>query len=616
MFVVGTAGHVDHGKSTLVHALTGIDPDRLREEKERGMTIELGFAWLTLPRGLEVSIVDVPGHERFIKNMLMGVGGIDLALLVVAADEGVMPQTREHLAILDLLRVNRGVVALTKMDLVDGEWLGLVTADVGELVTGTALEDAPVVPVSARTGEGLERLKETLEASLQRVASRPDIGRPRLPVDRAFTMPGFGTVVTGTLQDGRLRVGQEVEIVPSAGTARVRGLQTHRKAVDEAMPGTRVAVNLSGVSYEQIARGDVLTVPRWLRPTEAFDASLRVIHSSPRPIKHNARLTLYSGAAEVDATVRLLDADQLAPGSSGWAQIRAERPVAVVRGDYFILRDSTATLGGGNVVDPFAPRHRRRDPATLERLATLSRGSEDDLLLSALDAIQPASLPDLATKANLSVERVAELVRGALERRSAIATGPTGDTLYTASGWASRAGAARDALAAYHEQYPLRPGMPREELRNRLRMKPGHFLSSLPRLQDESVLVADDAHVRLPGYTPAFSEVQQAVVDTYLASLAASPFTPPTGQKIDPEVVAALVMQGRVVRANDEVVFLKTAYDDMAARVAERIRTAGKVSVSDVRDMFGQSRKYILALLEHMDRLQVTRRIGDDRVLR
>jgi selenocysteine-specific elongation factor len=616
MFVVGTAGHVDHGKSTLVHALTGIDPDRLREEKERGMTIELGFAWLTLPRGLEVSVVDVPGHERFIKNMLMGVGGIDLALLVIAADEGVMPQTREHLAILDLLRVTRGVVALTKRDLVDEEWLGLVAADVGELLAGTVLEGAPIVPVSAKTGDGLAELKEKLESSLQHVGPRPDIGRPRLPVDRAFTMPGFGTVVTGTLQDGRLRVGQEVEIVPSAGLARVRGLQTHRKAVDEALPGTRVAVNLSGVGYEQIGRGDVLTVPRWLRPTVAFDASLRLIASAPRPVKHNARLTLYSGAAEVDATVRLLDADELVAGSSGWVQVRAERPVAVVRGDYFILRDSTATLGGGRVVDPFAPRHRRRDAAILQRLTTLSRGSEDDLILSALEAVQPASLPDLAMKANLSVDRAAELVRGALEQRTVVATGPASDVLYTASGWAARAGAARDALAAYHGQYPLRPGMPREELRNRLQMKAGHFLQAIARLQEESVLVADDAHVRLPGFSPAFTAAQQAVVDAYLASLSAAPFTPPTGQKIDPEVVSALTMQGRVVRANEEVVFLKSAYDEMTARVAERIRTAGKVSVSDVRDMFGQSRKYVLALLEHMDRLQVTRRVGDDRILR
>jgi selenocysteine-specific elongation factor len=616
MFVVGTAGHVDHGKSTLVHALTGIDPDRLREEKERGMTIELGFAWLTLPHGLEVSVVDVPGHERFIKHMLMGVGGIDVALLVVAADEGVMPQTREHVAILDLLRVPRGVVALTKKELVDAEWLELAAADVADLLRGTALEGAPIVPVSAHTGDGLDKLKLAVEDALGDVAARPDLGRPRLAVDRSFTMSGFGTVVTGTLQDGRLRVGQEVEILPSAGIARVRGLQTHRKTVDEALPGTRVAVNLSGVSYDQIKRGDVLTVPRWLRPTLAFDASLRVIPHSPRPVRHNSRLTLYTGAAEVESTVRLLDADELGPGGTGWVQIKVEEPVAVVRGDYFVLRDSTATLAGGNVVDTFAPRHRRSDPATLRRLATLARGSEEDLVLSALDAIQPASLPELATRANLSLERVTSLARLAIGQRAIVAIGPADETLFTAAGWASRANAARDAIEAYHRQYPLRPGMPREELRNRLQMRAGTFLHALARLTDESVLVADDAHVRLPGFAPAFTPQQQAAVDAFLASLASSPFTPPTDQKIDPEIVNALAMQELVVKANEDVVFLKEAYDEMSGRVVDRIKGSGKVSVSDVRDMFGQSRKYVLALLEHMDRLQVTRRVGDDRVLR
>ncbi|MBI2965112.1 MAG: selenocysteine-specific translation elongation factor [Chloroflexi bacterium] len=616
MFVIGTAGHVDHGKSTLVRALTGIDPDRLPEEKERGMTIELGFAWLTLPGGLEVSVVDVPGHERFIKHMLMGVGGIDVALLVVAADEGVMPQTREHVAIIDLLRIGRGVVALTKRELVDSEWLGLVASDVNDLLKGTSIEGATVVPVSAETGEGLDELKATLEKSLRDLPGRRDVGRPRLPVDRSFTMSGFGTVVTGTLQDGRLRVGQEVEVLPSATVARVRGLQTHRKTVDEALPGTRVAVNLSGVSYEQIKRGDILTIARWLKPTEAFDASLRVIPHAPRPVKHNARMTLYTGAVEVDATLRLLDANELKAGDSGWVQVKVDQPVAVVRGDYFIVRDSVTTLAGGNVVDPFAGRHKRFDPATLQRLATLARGSEQDLIVSALEAIEPASLAGLSTKANLSADRASELARAAIEQRLIVAVGPGMETLFTAAGWAARANTARDSLQAYHRQYPLRPGMPREELRNRLNLKAGPFLQVLARLAEEAVLVADDAHVRLPGFSPAFTGQQKAVVDSYVASLGESPFTPPTGQKIDLEVVNALVMQGLVIKANEDVVFLKTAYDEMSARVVERIKATGKVSVSDVRDMFGQSRKYILALLEHMDRLQVTRRVGDDRVLR
>lgn len=616
MFVIGTAGHVDHGKSTLVLALTGIDPDRLREEKERGMTIELGFAWLALPGGLEVSVVDVPGHERFIKNMLMGVGGIDLALLVIAADEGVMPQTREHLAILDLLRINRGIVALTKRDLVDDEWLGLVTAEVTELLEGTALEGSPIVPVSAKRGLGLDELKATIQASLKDVTVRADLGRPRLPVDRSFTISGFGTVVTGTLQDGRMTVGQEIEILPGNLAARIRGLQTHRKTVDEALPGTRVAINLSGVSYDQIKRGDVLTIPRWLRPTEAFDASLRVLNSAPRPLQHNARVTLYTGAVEVEAVVRLLDANELQPGEHGWAQVRADAPVAVVKGDFFVIRDSVVTLGGGNVIDPAAKRHRRFDAKTLARLGGLARGSEHDLILSALESAQGSSLAALATRANLSLAEALRLVNAAVQQRAMVTLGPEMETLYSALGWSKLTTSARDALVAYHRQYQLRPGMPREELRSRLQMKAGPFLHALALLSQENVLEADDAFVRLPGHSPAVSPEQQRASDAYVKSLGTSRFTPPTDQKLDPELLNLLVAQGKVVKANEDVVFLKTAYDEMAAAVVERIKASGKIGVSDVRDMFGQSRKYVLALLEFMDRMQVTRRVGDDRVLR
>ncbi|MER3420669.1 MAG: selenocysteine-specific translation elongation factor, partial [Chloroflexota bacterium] len=305
--VIGTAGHVDHGKSTLVQALTGIDPDRLQEEKARGMTIDLGFAWLKLPGGEEISIIDVPGHERFIKNMLAGVGGIDLALLVIAADEGVMPQTREHLAIIDLLQIRAGVVAITKTDLVEPDWLELVVADVEETLAGTTLADSPIVPCSAYTGAGLDQLVHTIEERLAQTPPKRDIGRPRLAIDRAFTIAGFGTVVTGTLIDGPLRVGQEVEIVPGGLRSRVRGLQTHRQKVEVARPGSRTAVNLAGLAVDALRRGQVLTVPGWLRPTTAVDVSLKAVAGLTHPIKHNTTVTFHTGAAEVEAKLRLLD---------------------------------------------------------------------------------------------------------------------------------------------------------------------------------------------------------------------------------------------------------------------------------------------------------------------
>ncbi|HZU78032.1 MAG TPA: selenocysteine-specific translation elongation factor, partial [Dehalococcoidia bacterium] len=293
MYVLGTAGHVDHGKSTLVEALTGIDPDRLREEKERGMTIDLGFAWLTLPNGGEVSIVDVPGHERFIKNMLAGVGGIDLALLVVAADEGVMPQTREHLAILDLLGIHSGVVALTKADLVEQDWLELVQADVEETLAGTTLQGAPIVPCSAMTGQGLPELLAAIEAALAGTPAKRDIGRPRLPIDRAFTIAGFGTVVTGTLIDGSLRVGQELVVEPGRLRTRARGLQSHRQKVESLPPGTRAAVNVAGLATEELRRGMVLTTPGWLEPTIAVDVRLQAVRDLARPVRHNAQVTFH-----------------------------------------------------------------------------------------------------------------------------------------------------------------------------------------------------------------------------------------------------------------------------------------------------------------------------------
>ena len=483
MYVVGTAGHVDHGKSTLIEALTGIDPDRLQQEKARGMTIELGFAWRTLPDGTEVSIVDVPGHERFVKNMLMGAGGIDLALLIVAADEGVMPQTREHLAILDLLEVRRGIAVVTKRDLVDRDWLDMVEADVEEALEGTTLEGAPVVSVSAVRREGLDELLQALSQSLEGLPEKPDVGRPRLPVDRSFTMPGFGTVVTGTLIDGRLRVGQEVELQPSGLRARIRGLQTHRRAVEEAEPGTRVAVNLSGIDYQQIARGHVMTTPRWLRPTQAIDATLRLIADAPRALKHNARVTLYTGTSETPARVRLLAADTVAPGDTAWAQVRLAEPVAVVKGDYFVIRDTQTTLGGGAIVAPRAGRHRRFHEATIARLEALARGSGAGALLGTLESIEPASEGELARAANLSEAEVLNTVAGMASEGSVVQLGEGGGLLYySARGWARVTSRARDALDAYHRQFPLRSGMSKEELRSRLGMRQAAFAPAVARL--------------------------------------------------------------------------------------------------------------------------------------
>ena len=616
MHVIGTAGHVDHGKSTLIEALTGIDPDRLQQEKARGMTIELGFAWVTLPDGTEISIVDVPGHERFVKNMLMGAGGIDLALLIVAADEGVMPQTREHLAILDLLEVRRGIAVITKRDLVDRDWLDMVSADVEEALEGTVLEGSPVVPVSAVRREGLDDLLQVLARSLNGLPEKPDVGRPRLPVDRSFTMTGFGTVVTGTLVDGCLRSGQEVELQPSGLRARVRGLQTHQKAVDEAAPGTRVAVNLSGIDYQQIERGHVLAAPRWLRPTEAIDASLRLVGGAPRALKHNARVTFYTGASETPARVRLLAAETVAPGDRAWAQVRLDEPVAVVKGDYFIIRDTRTTLGGGVVVVPHARRHRRFHEPTITRLEALALGSAAEALVGALESVEPASEAELARAANLSAAEVKKTVAELVSDGRVIRLGEDAGLLYSARGWASLAARTREALGAHHRQFPLRAGMPKEELRSRTRMKQAAFALALARLAAESVLDTTGSDARLLGHRVQLSDAQERDAQRYLELLASNPYSPPTDRPPEPELLQALADQGRVVRTADGPVFLKSAYDEMVKWVTEHATEHASIGIADVRETFGTSRKYTLALLEHMDRTGVTRRVGDDRVLR
>ena len=620
MFVVGTAGHVDHGKSTLVEALTGIDPDRLAEEKERGLTIDLGFAWLQLPSGNEVSIVDVPGHERFVNNMLAGVGGIDIALLVVAADESVMPQTREHLAILDLLQIPRGLVALTKKDLVDDEWIELVMADVESTLEGTALEGAQVMPVSAHTGEGLPELIAEISAMVEDIPAKRDLARPRLPIDRAFTLTGFGTVVTGTLIDGHLGTGQDVELTVAGQRTRVRGLQTHRHKVDRAEPGTRVAANLIGVSQDDVYRGEVLTNPGWLRPTTAFDVHLRVLEDAPNPLRHNMYVTVHTGSSESVARLRLFEDDRAYPGDTTWAQLKLDSPIAIAKGDYFVIRSNMTTLGGGNIVDTHAPRPRRRHFPTIERLEIMERGSDREVLLKTIEGIEPAEFRAVINRANLNEETARTELQGMIEDNEAVILGSGGITqatrFYTAGGWRALEDRTRAALGDYHRQFPLRLAAPKEELRSRLRLTPQVFNDVLKLLNEAGVTVEQGSTVRLPDHLPSLGDSEKEIVDEYLRQLNSDPFSPPTDFAIDPEVVNLLDAEGRVVKVSDSVVFASTAYQQMVDGITGHLSKSGEITVADVRDLFGTSRKYALALMDHLDHVRITRRVGDVRVLR
>ena len=614
MFVLGTAGHIDHGKSVLVRALTGIDPDRLLEERERGMTIDLGFAWLKLPSEREVGIVDVPGHERFIKNMLAGVGGIDLALLIVAANEGVMPQTKEHLAILDLLGVRRGVVVITKKDLIDEELLSLVTLEVEELIMSTTLSEAPVIAVSALSGEGIPELVSVIDECLNSTEPRRDIGRPRLPIDRVFTISGSGTVVTGTLIDGSLSRGQEVEIVPAGLKSRLRGLQTHKARIDTADSGSRVAANLTGVTTSQLKRGDVLTNPGWLSPTTMLDAKLHLLPYVRRPLRHNATVSLYTGAAEAMAKVRMLEKEELKPGEDGWAQLSLDRPVAVVKNDRFIIRSSRDTLGGGNVVVPHTRRHRRFRSAIIERLDARESGTAHAVIMTTLETKQPVEQAALLPQCDLPASEVQGAIDSLVQQEKVVAIGQGEHRLlFTRPGWEHLMEKAVNILEGYHHRFPLRPGMPNVELKSKLELPSAAVLQ---RLSEEGVLIEEKASVRLPSHQIHLTPEQQAKVDAFLRSLSENPYAPPSDLKPEPDLVNLLVEQGRVVKVSESVIFAASAYDEMVQRITAHIKEQGKVTLAEVRDLFGTSRKYAQSLLEHLDEKRITHRVGDERMLR
>jgi len=616
---------VDHGKSTLVKALTGIDPDRLREEKEREMTIDLGFAWLKLPSGRQVSVVDVPGHERFIKNMLAGVGGIDAAILVIAADEGPMPQTDEHLAILDLLQIERGIVALTKIDMVDDDWRDLVTEEIREKLIGSTLAQAPIVPVSSLSGAGLDDLRAAIDDMLNHVPAHTESGRPRLPIDRVFTIAGFGTVVTGTLIDGPLDLAQEIEIQPGGMRGRIRGLQSHRAKVERATPGSRTAVNLSGLAVEDLARGQVLTAPGWLTPTNLIDAQLRLVASSPVSIEQNDEVGFFTGSSETLSRITLLNDKRIEPGDETWVQFRFSEPIAVVKGDRFIVRQPSPslTIGGGVVVDPHPRRHRRFRPDVIESLEVLAGGTPAEIVAQAIGG-EPVELRVLTR----SVELTDAEVRGAVDEliadgdvlmlRRANADGPLTPTtiLMRSDAFDRLVRQLRDMLAIFHERNPLRRGMAKEEIRSRSGVPARAFEEIVARASANGSLSVDGDILKLPEHEVRFSEVQRQRIDRYLDALRANPHTPPPPSEfgIEPELAIALAEVGEVVRVDDNIVFARETFDDIRRQVLEIIERDKRITLSQFRDHFSSSRKYAQAVLEYLDDRHVTRRVGDERV--
>ncbi len=629
MRVIGTAGHVDHGKSSLVQALTGVHPDRLKEEREREMTIDLGFAYLTLPGGEEVGIIDVPGHRDFIENMLAGVGGIDASLFVVAADEGVMPQTREHLAILDLLRIPQGLVALTKIDLIeDSEWLDLVEEELASILVGTALEAAPVVRVSAKTGTGLPSLIELLDGMLTKSAPRPDLGRPRLPVDRAFSMPGFGTVVTGTLVGGAFELGQEISILPAGTRGRIRGLQAHGRKQQRAMPGSRTAINVSGVDLDKVQRGDWITRPGQYRPTRRLDLEFEQLGNISKPVKHNMEVKIFSGAAEVTGRLRLLGVGELPPGARGWIQLELAAPVVALRGDRYILRrpSPAETLGGGMVLDPHPlGRHKRFDEAVLDRLAALAAGSSDEILLHALLSVGAAPLRAVYKRSTLAEADARGALQTLVAEGELIALEPgeleLDGSLMVASRpyWDGLVASSLREVHRYHRQNPLRLGIPKEELKSRLNLETRVYNLLVRWLSKRNQVQTAGALLWLPDHRVRFAPDQQRAIDQLLAAFGANPFAPPSVKEaqaaVGTDVYAAMLDLGDLVQVSPEVVFRRGDFDELAEQTRQIIGAEGGITVAGFRDQFETSRKYALAFLEYLDAEGITERDGDVRRL-
>ena len=627
MYIVGTAGHVDHGKSTLIEAITGTHPDRLQEERDREMSIVLGFDHFQLPDGKEISVVDVPGHRDFIENMLSGIGSIDACLLVIAADEGVMPQTREHLNILHLLEVEKGVIALTKADLVDDpEWLGLVELEIQELLKDTALKDAPFVRVSAKEKTGLDELLNKLSEVLADQPPHLDLGRPRLSVDRVFLMSGFGSIVTGTLLDGSLQVGDEITLLPGDKSGRIRGLQNHSQEVKEIGPGNRVAVNISGIEYKDIQRGDVVTHKGDYQSTRRLDVRFQYLNNLEQPITHNMEAKLFLGADETTARIRLLGMETLKPGESAWLQLEVEDPVVAVRGDRYILRrpSPSETLGGGVVVDPHpASRHKRFDVDMLDRLDTLSGGDTRDLLIQEISRAGVLVWSDLMDMVGLDEETVRETLDELVGEGLVLVLGKPGskkEVITTSANWNKLKTDLAKKIEEYHQTWPLRAGMPLEELKNQSGVKENAFRQLVETQVNENNLVQVGPVISLADFSIQFSPEQKSLIKELLGLFSKNPAQPPSVADsralVGEEVFNALLITDELVQLSPDVVFKNDSYQKMTQDLEKLITAGGPITVAQARDNFGSSRKYMLAFLEKLDAEGITVREGDVRRLK
>ncbi len=630
--ILGTAGHIDHGKTSLIKAVTGTNTDRLKEEKLRGITIELGFAALDLPSGQHLGVVDVPGHEKFVKNMVAGITGIDLVAMVIAADEGIMPQTKEHLEICSLLDVQKGLVVLTKIDLVDEEWLMLVKEEIDAFVQDTFLENAPVIPVSATTGEGLPEFLSALDEICNDVSARAPSGLFRLPVDRVFSMKGFGTVITGTLAAGKVAVGDQVMLYPSRTISKVRGLQVHNQSVEVATAGMRTAINFQGIEKAVVSRGDIVAMPDTLVSSHMVDAVLNYLPSNTKALKNRSRTRFHSGTSEIMGRVILLDCDALRPGESAFVQLRLEAPVNLIKYDRYVLRSYSPmrTIGGGRIIHPMPSKHKPYLPEVIELLNLIAKGTPEQIVSSLIQACGPKGCRhhDLLLMANLPQKQLDQILQTQASQQQVVQIDKEQRLFIHQLELLALSESIGNYLAAFHQQHPLKPGVSKEELKSKLPQQIGTklFQMTLQRMVKENAVVLEEDIVHLANHKISLDADEEQLRQKILAQYKAGGLTPPYFKEVSEhiktpaeqakQVLLLLVDDGLLVKIKEDLYYHHQPLEILKQKLVDFLLAHGEISTPQFKDMTGASRKFVIPLIEYFDSSQLTIRVGDIRKLR
>jgi selenocysteine-specific elongation factor len=630
--ILGTAGHIDHGKTSLIKAMTGTDTDRLKEEKERGITIELGFASLDLPRGEHLGIVDVPGHEKFVKNMVAGATGIDIVVMVIAADEGVMPQTREHMEICTLLGIRHGLIAMTKTDMVDEEWMELALEDIREFSHGTFLEDSPILPVSSVSGQGIPELVKTLDEIAGRLPPKRPSNLFRLPIDRVFTMKGFGTVITGSLVSGKISVGDTIMIYPSGITSKVRGIQVHNQSSESAESGMRTAINFQGLEKAAVNRGEVLSTPGSLVTSYMVDVSFHYLASNQKPLKNRTLVRFHTGTSEVMGYLMLLEQDELSPGQTAIAQLRLDAPVAIVKADRFVVRSYSPvrTIGGGHVLNPAPQKHKRLKPEVITKLRDLTSDDPDVIISYHIEqsGYSGVSFSHLKIMTNLPDKQLETQLQHLLSQKKILQTNKDNRIFIHQTTFDTLKGKFTEHVGHYHKANPLKAGMPKEELKSKFPLLTDAklFNQVINQMIKSKQIIQEENTVRLESHRISLgqdqADVRKKITQTYQGGGLQPPYFRDVikGLDADPkhvrDVMMLLVEEGQIVKTKDDLYFDARAVDDLKTRLVEFLKSNGEITTPQFKEMTGVSRKYVIPLIEYFDAKNVTLRVGDSRKLR